>query len=65
VVWFSDKLPEDLLSRNEEWLEDVPRLDLLLVVGTSLRVFPAAELARSKGAAVAHFNMEKMRTSLW
>ncbi|PIA89458.1 NAD-dependent protein deacylase sirtuin-5, mitochondrial [Cercospora beticola] len=61
VVWFGEQLPLDLLDRVDEWLEDLPRLDLFLVIGTSSRVFPAAtyiEKAREKGARVAHFNVE-------
>ncbi|PPJ56574.1 hypothetical protein CBER1_01861 [Cercospora berteroae] len=61
VVWFGEQLPLELLDRVDEWLEDLPRLDLFLVIGTSSRVFPAAtyiEKAREKGARVAHFNVE-------
>lgn len=61
VVWFGEQLPLDLLDRVDEWLDDLPRLDLFLVIGTSSRVFPAAtyiEKAREKGARVAHFNVE-------
>lgn len=59
VVWFGEPLPQDLLARTDQWLELLPRIDILLVVGTSATVFPAAEYisrAREKGAFVAHFN---------
>ncbi|KAF2158943.1 hypothetical protein M409DRAFT_30573 [Zasmidium cellare ATCC 36951] len=62
VVWFGEQLPQEHLTRTDEWLESVPSVDLLLVVGTSARVFPAAEYihrARAKGASVAFFNLEQ------
>lgn len=61
VVWFGEPLPEDLVSRVDEWLDKLPSVDLMLVIGTSARVFPPAEYisrAREKGARVAHFNLE-------
>ncbi|EME39020.1 hypothetical protein DOTSEDRAFT_181103 [Dothistroma septosporum NZE10] len=61
VVWFGEQLPLGLLSRVDDWLDQLPRVDLLLVVGTSCRVFPAAEYitrSREKGAKIAHFNLE-------
>lgn len=61
VVWFGEQLPEDLVDRVDGWLDDLPRIDLMLVIGTAARVFPAAEYtsrAREKGARIAHFNVE-------
>ena len=62
VVGFGEVLPLDQTARIEAWFDPVPRVDLLLVVGTSARVFPAAEYmfqARDKGAYIAHFNLER------
>jgi NAD-dependent deacetylase len=56
VVWFGEGLPEAV------WLEArraIERADLLLVVGTSGLVYPAAGLpdaARSRGCAVSVIN---------
>lgn len=46
----------------DRWLDTVPRVDLMLVIGTSARVFPAAEYihkAREKSSLTAHFNFER------
>lgn len=62
VVWFGERLDETGLARADTWLDSVPRVDLMLVVGTAARVFPAAEYigkAREMGASVAHFNIER------
>ncbi|KAL2870342.1 SIR2 family NAD-dependent protein deacylase [Aspergillus lucknowensis] len=60
VVWFGESLPTHTLDLVDEWmLED--RIDLMLVIGTSSRVYPAAgyvEKARSRGARVAVVNMD-------
>lgn len=56
VVWFGESLPETALRRAFSAAQDA---DLLLVVGTSGVVYPAAELptiARSAGARVIHIN---------
>lgn len=56
VVWFGESLPEAALSRAFSAAQEA---DLLLVVGTSGVVYPAAELptiARSVGARVIHIN---------
>lgn len=56
VVWFEEMLPEAALSAAED---AVHRCDILLVVGTSAEVYPAAALpqrAQSAGAAVLEIN---------
>lgn len=58
VVFFGEQLPQHALSRAFEWVE---RCDLLLVVGTSGVVMPAALLpyhAAESGARVIEFNLE-------
>ena len=62
VVLFGEKLPSAEFDHLDQWLSSIPRLDLMLVVGTSCKVFPAAEYihrAREKGAYIAHFNLER------
>lgn len=60
VVWFREKLPEDA------WRSAVRRVrecDLLISVGTSGVVMPAAgipEMALAAGAAVIHVNLEEV-----
>lgn len=59
VVWFGEMLPEDVWSRAEQTASSA---DLLLVVGTSAVVYPAAglvPLAKASGARVIECNMEE------
>jgi len=49
------------LNAIDEWLERGP-IDFMLVIGTSLCVWPAADyvnLARAKGARLAIFNRDR------
>lgn len=60
VVWFGEPLPEGTLNYLDNWLKE-EKVDLMLVIGTSSKVWPAAgyvEIARSKGARIAEVNME-------
>jgi NAD-dependent deacetylase sirtuin 5 len=62
VVWFGESLPTDVLSSVDDFIDAPERIDLMLVIGTSSVVYPAAgytEIARSKGARVAVINMDK------
>lgn len=61
VVWFGESLPEDVLDDVEEFIESSAKIDLMIVVGTSAVVWPAAgyiETAKAKGARVAVINMD-------
>ena len=61
VVWFGEALPQDTLDAIDEFLEEAKHIDLMLVVGTSGQVYPAAgyvEIARSMGAKIAVINMD-------
>ena len=61
VVWFGESLPMSAIDRIHKWL-DAGKVDLMLVVGTSATVWPAANYihaARVAGARVAVFNIEK------
>jgi NAD-dependent deacetylase len=58
VVWFGETLPEDLLVRA---IRAVDACDLMLVVGTSGLVQPAASMADSalaRGAPVVEINLD-------
>lgn len=55
VVWFGEMLPVDVLEAAEQAAQDC---DLMLVVGTSGVVYPAAGLARSTRGRVVVINPE-------
>jgi NAD-dependent deacetylase len=58
VVWFGEALPRDVWLEAEKATSEA---DVLLVVGTSAQVYPAAGLvpyAQSNGAAVIEVNLE-------
>lgn len=62
VVWFGEALPVSVLETIEDYLDEDERIDLILVVGTSAKVYPAAgyvEIARQHGARVAVVNMDE------
>jgi NAD-dependent deacetylase sirtuin 5 len=61
VVWFGESLPVDTIDAIDTWIEAAPKIDLVLVIGTTAKVYPAAgyiDVARRKGARVAVVNME-------
>ncbi|PTU24008.1 hypothetical protein P175DRAFT_0553297 [Aspergillus ochraceoroseus IBT 24754] len=61
VVWFGESLPLHTLDLVDKWM-DVDKIDLILVIGTSARVYPAAgyvDEARRRGARVAVINMDQ------
>lgn len=61
VVWFGEELPQETIRTIEEWISKSKKIDLMLVVGTTAEVYPAAgyiEKARRKGARVAVINMD-------
>ncbi|KAF3760324.1 putative SIR2 family histone deacetylase [Cryphonectria parasitica EP155] len=61
VVWFGEGVPEENAARVEEWLSQSDSCDLMLVIGTSAMVRPAAgyiQKARQRGARIAFFNLE-------
>lgn len=65
VVWFGEMLPSKIIEDIHEWIEKSEKIDLILVIGTSAKVYPAAayvEEARSKGARVAVINMDRADT---
>ncbi|PGH34195.1 hypothetical protein GX50_02969 [[Emmonsia] crescens] len=61
VVWFGETLPRKTLDTINKWIEDADRIDLMLVIGTTEKVYPASayvERARNKGARVAVINID-------
>jgi len=62
VVWFGEMLPEKVISTVDDWIADSKKIDLIMVIGTSAKVYPAAgyvDRARAKGARVAVVNMDR------
>jgi NAD+-dependent protein deacetylase sirtuin 5 len=62
VVWFGEALPDDVIDSIDDWIESTPKIDLMLVIGTSSKVYPAAgytNIARRKGARVAVINTDE------
>ena len=65
VVWFGEALPEKTITAVDDWIKNAKRIDLILVIGTSASVYPAAgyiDEARAKGARVAVINTDKADT---
>jgi NAD-dependent deacetylase len=63
VVWFGESLPQDVWKRAEAAAR---ACDLLLVIGTSAVVYPAAglsQLAKSSGARVVEINIAETALS--
>jgi NAD-dependent deacetylase sirtuin 5 len=61
VVWFGERLAAGAPDAVDEWLAQ-DGVELVLVVGSSLRVFPAAEwvgAARANGAVLALVDMDE------
>ena len=59
VVWFGESLPTDVLDDVDAFFSSKEPIDLMLVIGTSSAVYPAAgytQFARHKGARVAVVN---------
>jgi NAD-dependent SIR2 family protein deacetylase len=65
VVWFGEMLPESTIDAVDNFIEESEKIDLILVIGTSAKVYPAAayvDRARTKGARVAVVNMDRADT---
>ena len=60
IVWFGEALPPHAWQRA---VEAADRADVILVVGTSAVVYPAAALATRGGAFVAEVNPEETAIS--
>lgn len=61
VVWFGEALPFNVLQRADDFITADPPVDLILVIGTSGSVWPAAgyvEQVAMRGGKVAVFNID-------
>jgi NAD+-dependent protein deacetylase sirtuin 5 len=61
IVWFGENLPDHVLQATDAFIDDPRGIDLILVIGTSAQVFPAASYAsqaKTNGARVAVINTE-------
>ncbi|CAD0101089.1 unnamed protein product [Aureobasidium mustum] len=62
VVWFGESLPSKVLNTVDSFIDDSSKIDLIMVIGTSASVYPAAgyvDHARAKGARVAVINADR------
>jgi NAD-dependent deacetylase sirtuin 5 len=51
-----------VIGSINDWIQSAPKIDLMLVIGTSSKVYPAAgytQIARRKGARVAIINVDE------
>ena len=58
-------LPAKVIDEIDDFIEKSHKIDLILVIGTSAKVYPAAgyiDKARAKGARVAVINMDRADT---
>ena len=65
VVWFGEELPTNVINEIDDFIKESKKIDLILVIGTSAKVYPAAgyiNKARAKGARVAVINMDRADT---
>lgn len=61
VVWFGEALPSSVLRTVDRYINAGP-IDMIIVIGTSARVWPAAgyiDEAREQGARVCVVNMDE------
>jgi NAD-dependent deacetylase sirtuin 5 len=62
ILWFGEEIAKTNIVQTNKFLNEAKNVDLMLVIGTSAMVWPAAEFihkARKKGAKVAVFDMKK------
>lgn len=65
VVWFGEMLSSKTTGEISDYIKEDEKIDLMLVIGTSAKVYPAAsyvDQARAKGARIAVINMDKADT---
>jgi NAD-dependent SIR2 family protein deacetylase len=60
VVWKGELLAPGTFEQVEQWMERVPRIDTMLVIGSSGGLSSHyIEDARARGAVVVHFNIAR------
>lgn len=60
VVWFGESLPDSVLNNVDTYLDE-GHIDLIMVIGTGAKVYPAAHYindARDRGATVCVVNVD-------
>ncbi|QDS76300.1 hypothetical protein FKW77_002126 [Venturia effusa] len=60
ILWFGEPIPKEKLERIEKFMKADEKIDLMIVVGTSAMVSPAADYvhrARKSGAKIAVFDL--------
>lgn len=61
VVWFNEVLPKETLDEVGQFIKESPKIDIMMVIGTGAKVWPAAgyvDEARDRGARIAVINMD-------
>lgn len=62
IMWFSEALPKDAVAAASSFLDKAEPVDLVLVIGTTAQVWPAAgyvDTAIEKGARIAMVNVDR------
>lgn len=62
IVWFGENMSKDVVSAADAYIADSGHIDLILVIGTTAQVWPAAgyvDAAIEKGANVAMVNIDR------
>ena len=61
VVWFGESLSQSMFDEINAWIDGEKKLDLIMVIGTTAQVYPAARFvqrAKEKGARIAVINLD-------
>jgi NAD-dependent SIR2 family protein deacetylase len=62
IVWFGENLPNDVVDAADSFIAESEYIDLILVIGTTAQIWPAAgyvDAAIEKGARVAMVNIDR------
>jgi NAD-dependent SIR2 family protein deacetylase len=62
IVWFGENIPKDVVAAADSFIAESEYIDLILVIGTTAQVWPAAgyvDAAIEKGARVAMVNIDR------
>lgn len=62
IVWFGESMSKDVVAAADAFIADSEHIDLILVIGTTAQVWPAAgyvDSAIEKGARVAMVNIDR------
>ena len=62
IVWFGENIPKDVVAAADYFIAESEHIDMILVIGTTAQVWPAAgyvDAAIEKGARVAMVNIDR------